>query len=289
MDGVLVIDKPAGPTSHDVVARRAAGDRLTAGRPHRHARSAGDRRAAARHRARDAARLVHEWRRQGVRRQRFASASPRRPTTPRAAAAALPTSAEGAGCRRRARRAERFARRSGAFEGRFLQTPPPFSAKKVGGTPAYKLARQDESRSRSSRSKSPSASSSSLSYADGLAEVRLVSRAASTCARWRTTSGQRLGCGAHLEGLRRTRAGEFTLDDAVAARGGCRRAARRPPARGWSRWTGSSRYAGRRRQRPRRQAREPWERPAARGPRRGWPRTLHPGPRRVRRPSSAAP
>ena len=27
--------------------------------------------------------------------------------------------------------------------------------------------------------------------------------------------GQRLGCGAHLEGLRRTRAGEFTLDDAV--------------------------------------------------------------------------
>ncbi len=27
--------------------------------------------------------------------------------------------------------------------------------------------------------------------------------------------GQRLGCGAHLEALRRTRAGEFTLDDAV--------------------------------------------------------------------------
>ena len=27
--------------------------------------------------------------------------------------------------------------------------------------------------------------------------------------------GQRLGCGAHLEGLRRTRAGDFTLDDAA--------------------------------------------------------------------------
>ena len=56
MNGVLVIDKPAGPTSHDVVARRAPGDRLTEGRPHRHARPAGDRRAAAGHRARHATR-----------------------------------------------------------------------------------------------------------------------------------------------------------------------------------------------------------------------------------------
>ena len=47
MDGVLVVDKPSGPTSHDVVARRAARARRAAHRPHRHARSAGDRRAAA--------------------------------------------------------------------------------------------------------------------------------------------------------------------------------------------------------------------------------------------------
>ena len=58
MDGLLVIDKPAGPTSHDVVARvrRALGER--AHRPHRHARSGGDRRAAARPRTRDAARAA---------------------------------------------------------------------------------------------------------------------------------------------------------------------------------------------------------------------------------------
>ena len=50
MNGVLVVDKPAGPTSHDVVAvvRRALGSPTR--RPHRHARSAGDRRAAAGHR-----------------------------------------------------------------------------------------------------------------------------------------------------------------------------------------------------------------------------------------------
>src|SRR5258708_28610332 len=29
-----------------------------------------------------------------------------------------------------------------SFRGIFLQTPPPYSAKKIGGTPAYRLARQ---------------------------------------------------------------------------------------------------------------------------------------------------
>ena len=42
-----VVDKPVGPTSHDVVARTAARARRAAHRPHRHARSDGERRAAA--------------------------------------------------------------------------------------------------------------------------------------------------------------------------------------------------------------------------------------------------
>jgi tRNA pseudouridine55 synthase len=101
-----------------------------------------------------------------------------------------------------------------AFEGRFLQTPPPFSAKKIGGTPAYKLARQDKP----IEIKPVEVTVRELelaSYADGLAEVRLVSSSGFYVRSLAHDLGQRLGCGAHLEGLRRTRAGEFTLDDAL--------------------------------------------------------------------------
>ena len=51
----------------------------------------------------------------------------------------------------------------GNSSARFEQTPPPFSAKKINGVPAYKLARkkkevslQPGARSKSSSSKSPS-------------------------------------------------------------------------------------------------------------------------------------
>ena len=55
-DGVLLVDKPAGVTSHDVVAaeRRAAAARHDQGRPRRHARPVRDRAAARADRARDA-------------------------------------------------------------------------------------------------------------------------------------------------------------------------------------------------------------------------------------------
>ena len=58
MDGVLLIDKPAGPTSHDVVARTAANERRAQHRPHGHARSARHRPAAARARPGDAPRVA---------------------------------------------------------------------------------------------------------------------------------------------------------------------------------------------------------------------------------------
>ena len=72
-DGVIVIDKPAGPTSHDVVAvlRRALASARggeAEGRPYRHARSARVRGAAARDRQGDAPRAVSFIRREGVRR-----------------------------------------------------------------------------------------------------------------------------------------------------------------------------------------------------------------------------
>ena len=48
-----------------------------------------------------------------------------------------------------------------------------------------------------------------------MAEVRVVCSSGFYVRSLAHDLGQRLGCGAHLEGLRRTRAGAFSLDDAV--------------------------------------------------------------------------
>ena len=111
-------------------------------------------------------------------------------------------------------RRQASARHLRPFEGRFLQTPPPFSAKKVGGTPAYKLARQQKP-VEITPVEVTVREIELRSYADGLAEVRLVCSSGFYVRSLAHDLGQRLGCGAHLEGLRRTRAGELTLDESV--------------------------------------------------------------------------
>ena len=122
MNGVLVVDKPPGPTSHDVVARVRRALRERAHRPHRHARSARDRRAAARRRPRHAPRAVP------------ASATTRSTTPTSASGVATDTyDADGCSIRRRAPERGRACRRVGAstraldaFRGTFLQTPPAY-------------------------------------------------------------------------------------------------------------------------------------------------------------------
>ena len=47
-------------------------------------------------------------------------------------------------------------------------------------------------------------------YSDGLAQVRLTCSSGFYVRSLAHELGQRLGCGAHLEGLRRTRSGPFT-------------------------------------------------------------------------------
>jgi tRNA pseudouridine55 synthase len=99
------------------------------------------------------------------------------------------------------------------FLGSIEQLPPPFSAKKINGVPAYKLARRKQE----------------VQLAPVLVtvhelevhllpdtKVRFHARVSSgtyirSIAR---DLGQILGCGAHLETLRRTAHGEFTLADA---------------------------------------------------------------------------
>ena len=100
------------------------------------------------------------------------------------------------------------------FMGTYLQVPPPFSAKKVAGTPAYLLAR----RSKDVELKAVEVHVSELelvSYAKGLVTVRVICSSGFYVRSLANDFGERLGCGGHLESLRRTRAGEFRVEQAI--------------------------------------------------------------------------
>ena len=100
------------------------------------------------------------------------------------------------------------------FRGAFDQVPPPYSAKKIGGVAAYDLARQD----RAPVLPPVTVRVSALvlaGYADGLATLRVRASAGFYVRALAHDIGAALGCGAHLEALRRTWAGPFGLADAV--------------------------------------------------------------------------
>ena len=98
------------------------------------------------------------------------------------------------------------------FDGEMAQMPPPFSAKKIAGTPAYKLARAGkpvELKTATIR-----IASFEIVELEG-AEARFA-MSVSAGGYVRSVAhelGQDLGCGAHLSSLRRTQAGVFTLAD----------------------------------------------------------------------------
>jgi tRNA pseudouridine55 synthase len=115
------------------------------------------------------------------------------------------------------------------FRGTYAQMPPPYSAKKIDGVPAYKLARRSEPVEL--RAVTVTVSDLSLcSYDDGLVRLRVRSSAGFYVRSLAHDLGARLGCGAHLESLRRVRAGTFDETGAVAL------AAVEADGRGASRW-----------------------------------------------------
>ncbi len=204
MNGVLVIDKPRGVTSHDVVARvrrllheRSVGHLgtldpmatgvlpLVLGRMTRLAQFYGD------------AEKAYEGE------IRFGFATDTYDADGEPVGEAKPVSVSLEDVRAAAAR----------FVGKLQQMPPPFSAKKVAGVPAYKLARKKKE----------------VELQPGEVEVReleIVSLGGDRAAfRSRVSAGtylrsiahemgQALGIGAHLASLRRTASGEFTLDEA---------------------------------------------------------------------------
>jgi tRNA pseudouridine55 synthase len=98
--------------------------------------------------------------------------------------------------------------------GRILQTPPAYSAKKINGVAAYKLARQDKPVEMKAVEVEVHRFEIQSIFGDRARFVAEVS--AGTYIRSLAHDlGQSLGCGAHLSELRRTRAGEFELSQAI--------------------------------------------------------------------------
>jgi tRNA pseudouridine55 synthase len=211
MDGLLVIDKPVGPTSHDVVARmrRVLGERrightgtldpaasgvlpLVLGRATRLARflSAGDKRYEA---------VV----RFGVSTDTYdAEGTPigaaRSGVTPERAAieAALE-----------------------AFRGTFVQQPPPYSAKKIAGRRSYDMARAGYAFDEASPLPAP-VTVTVRHLAITRVEDDDVTLDVECSAGFYVRSlahdlGRIAGVGAHLAALRRTLSAGLTLDEAI--------------------------------------------------------------------------
>ena len=99
------------------------------------------------------------------------------------------------------------------FRGELQQMPPPFSAKKIAGTPAYKLARAGKPVDLKPATVVIDAFEITGLEGDQAAFAMKIS-AGGYVRSVAHELGQILGCGAHLSSLRRTRAGVFTLDDA---------------------------------------------------------------------------
>ena len=100
------------------------------------------------------------------------------------------------------------------FTGRLMQAPPPFSAKRVGGVRAYELARQHKPVSLTPVEVEIYALE--LLSVDGDQVRFAVECSGGTYVRSLAHDvGLKVGCGAHLAGLRRTAVAEFTESRAV--------------------------------------------------------------------------
>jgi tRNA pseudouridine55 synthase len=205
-DGALVMNKPRGRTSHDVVeaVRRLLGFRqighlgtldplatgvlvLLLGRATRFAQFY----AARRKRYETAFRF-------GFATDTYdADGSPLGPDT-----APQPDRAE-------------IERRAAALTGRFEQVPPPFSAKKIHGRPAHELAR----RHKPVELKPVEVEIFEfrlLEITGSIARFAIECGSGTYIRSLAHQMGEEMGCGAHLSEIVRTAVGEFTLDQAVS-------------------------------------------------------------------------
>lgn len=210
MNGLLVLDKPAGMTSHDVVeiVRRATGERsighlgtldpmatgvlpLLLGKYTRLAQFFG----------------TAEKGYEGTIRFGFATDTFDAEGTPASEANPMALSLE------------ELRDLATPFHGEMLQMPPIFSAKKIGGVPAHKLARAGKpvevkpARIVIHRFELLSLTGPSPTEMEARFEMQVS--AGGYVRSVAHELGQLAGCGAHLAALRRTQAGAFTLAQAI--------------------------------------------------------------------------
>jgi tRNA pseudouridine55 synthase len=95
------------------------------------------------------------------------------------------------------------------------QTPPPYSAKKIGGVPSYKLARRGR-HVENAPVRVEVREFELLRLKNPFLSFRVSCSAGTYIRSLAHDLGQRMGCGAHLTSLRRTRSGEFLERHAVA-------------------------------------------------------------------------
>ncbi|MGB8579317.1 MAG: tRNA pseudouridine(55) synthase TruB [Candidatus Sulfotelmatobacter sp.] len=223
MNGVIIIDKPAGWTSHDVVNRmrrilqqRSIGHLgtldplatgvlpLVTGSLTRLAQFY----------------IASEKTYEGIIRFGFATntydadGDPLDQRTANVATAHVGTAAPGCPSGRRPDLTlDALQALAAAFHGTIQQTPPPFSAKKIHGVPAYKLARKQKEvvlQPVQVEVKEFSITAVENDRAHFRARVSSGTYMRSIA----HEMGQRLGCGAHLASLRRTSVAEFDITQA---------------------------------------------------------------------------
>ncbi len=204
MNGLLVIDKPGGMTSHDVVSRLR---KITGERSIGHLGTLDPMATGV------LPLLMGKFTRLA---QYFSSAEKGYTGTIRFGFATDTYDAEGktvGSAVEPSLTLEAVRAAAARFDGEMQQMPPTFSAKKVAGTPAYKLARAGkpvELKPATIRIHHFEI----VSLAGAEAEFALSVSAGGYVRSVAHELGQDLGCGAHLSNLRRTQAGVFTLAEA---------------------------------------------------------------------------
>ena len=112
---------------------------------------------------------------------------------------------------------EQFQTELESFIGEIDQVPPPYSAVKVHGRKAYEMAREGEEVDLAPR-KIKVYNLELLEWAPPEAVIDVYCSSGTYVRSLAHDLGEKLGCGAHLVGLRRTKSGRFTLRDAISLR-----------------------------------------------------------------------
>jgi tRNA pseudouridine55 synthase len=204
MNGVLVIDKPAGLTSHDVVSRvrRLLGQRSVGHLGTLDPLATGVLPLVLGNLTRLAQfYTTSEKSYEGVIRFGFATNTYDAEGEPIGPAQEVKPSLE------------ELRKLAARFVGVIEQSPPPFSAKKIHGVPAYRLARRHQ---HVDLKPVPVEirEFEILGVDDGRARFRARVASGTYMRSVAHEMGQQLGCGAHLESLRRTAVAEFGNGDA---------------------------------------------------------------------------